>query len=175
MSVEHQQQGNYPTSESLTRLSVSTPTGSSYEHECPREPRIPIYLLVGGAFGTLHLVLLLWQQKKSRDLNHLGDGADDDDDDDLDDGVMSRSCRFTCYVLSAFLMVWFVLGNVWVLGVWQPNFSQPLHDPQNWCHRVVFFFSFYQLLAVYGLLGMLVIAVFITLLAYLLRRRCLGR
>ncbi|XP_025088065.1 uncharacterized protein LOC112560423 [Pomacea canaliculata] len=27
--------------------------GSSYDHECPREPRIPIYLLVGGALGPL--------------------------------------------------------------------------------------------------------------------------
>ncbi|KAL8590778.1 hypothetical protein ACOMHN_060354 [Nucella lapillus] len=144
--------------------------GSSYEHECPREPRIPIYLLVGGSFGTIHLIILLWQQKKSRDYNYL---ADDncDDDDDFDDGVMSRSCRFTCHGLSAFLLVWFVLGNVWVLGVWQPNFQQPLHDPQNWCHRVVFFFSFYQLLAVYSMAGMVLLMVLVCLIIFLLRRR----
>ncbi|XP_076467632.1 uncharacterized protein LOC143298637 [Babylonia areolata] len=141
--------------------------GSSYEHECPREPRIPIYLLVGGSFGTIHLVILLWQQKKSRDYNYPGD----DDDDDFDDGVMSRSCRFTCYMLSAFLLVWFVLGNIWVLGVWQPNFQQPLHDPQNWCHRVVFFFSFYQLLAVYGLMGLVLLVVLLVMFVFLVRRR----
>jgi hypothetical protein len=150
-------------------------TGSSYQHECPREPRIPIYLLVGGAFGLIQIVILLWQQKKSRDYNYVGDdGGGDLDDDDFDDGVMTRSCRFTCYVLTAFLAVWFVLGNVWVLGVWQPNFSQPLHDPQNWCHRVVFFFSFYQLLVVYGLLGFVLLVVLTTCLVYLVRRR-LGR
>ncbi|KAL8570294.1 hypothetical protein ACOMHN_011316 [Nucella lapillus] len=146
--------------------------GSSYEHECPREPRIPIYLLVGGAFGSIHLVILLWQQKKSRDYNYMGDDPCDDDDDDFDDGVMARSCRFTCYVLSAFLSVWFVLGNVWVLGVWQPNFQQPLHDPQNWCHRVVFFFSFYQLLAVYSLLGLVLLVILLTMLVFLVRRWC---
>lgn len=145
--------------------------GSSYEHECPKEPRIPIYLLVGGAFGTIHIVILLWQQKKSRDFNYMGE---DVDDDDFDDGVMSRSCRFTCYVLSAFLVAWFVLGNVWVLRVWKPNFHQPLHDPQNWCHEVVFFFSFYQLLAMYGLISLTLLLVLITMLAFLIRSR-LGR
>ena len=160
--------------------------GSSYEHECPLEPRIPIYLLVGGAFGAIHIIILLWQQKKSRDNNCLGEddggggggmggggggGGEDADDDDFDDGVMSRSCRFTCYVLWAFLLVWFVLGNVWVLGAWQPNFQQPLHDPQNWCHETVFFFSFYQLLAVYGLLALALLVLLLAVLTFLLRRR----
>ena len=131
---------------------------------------------MGGAFGAIQIVLLLWQQKKSRD-NYLSDdgaGGISEDDDDFDDGVMSRSCRFTCYVLWVFLLVWFVLGNVWVLRVWKPNFKQPLHDPQNWCHETVFFFSFYQLLAVYGLAGLALLVVLLTMLAYLIRRR-LGR
>nr|KAG5702683.1 hypothetical protein BaRGS_013320 [Batillaria attramentaria] len=144
--------------------------GSSYEHECPREPRIPIYLLVGGSFGAIQIVILLWQQKKSRDLTYLGD--DNEDDDDFDDGVMSRSCRFTCHILSAFLVVWFVLGNVWVLRVWKPNFQQPLHDPQNWCHEVVFFFAFYQLVAVYGLMALGVLVVLICLMVFAISRRC---
>lgn len=144
--------------------------GSSYDHECPREPRIPIYLLVGGAFGAIEIVIILWQQKKSRDFTCSGDDITEDDDD-FDDGMMSRSCRFTGYMLTAFLAVWFVLGNVWVLAIWKPNFQQPLHDPQNWCNEIVFFFAFYQLVAVHGLVALVLLILTTTLIVFTLKRR----
>ena len=122
--------------------------------------------MVGGAFGIVQLVTLLWQQKKSRDLNYLGD----DDDDFDDDGVVSRSCRFSGYFVGVFLLAWFVLGNVWVFEMWQPNFTQPLHDPQNWCQRVVFLFTFYHLMVVYGMLALVLLAILVTVFVYIITR-----
>ncbi|KAL5012050.1 hypothetical protein ScPMuIL_010601 [Solemya velum] len=53
--------------------------GSSYRDECPKEPKIPIYLLVGGVFGLIKIILLLWNHRKTLHYELL------DDDDDLDD------------------------------------------------------------------------------------------
>lgn len=38
------------------------PAGVNYLHECPLEPNVPIYLLVGGCFGTLKMLWLICQQ-----------------------------------------------------------------------------------------------------------------
>ncbi|KAL8610076.1 hypothetical protein ACOMHN_045473 [Nucella lapillus] len=144
--------------------------GSSYLHECPREPRLSIYLQVGGAFGCLLLILLLWQQRrwrKAKDLN--------DDDDDVDDGVMTRSCRFTCHMVTLFELAWFIMGNVWLWGMGTPNFQQPLHEPLNWCHRDLYLFTFYHLLAMYALLGIVLMGCACTVLVYSIRRTCRNR
>ncbi|GAB1602232.1 hypothetical protein Ahia01_000502300, partial [Argonauta hians] len=37
-------------------------SGSSFQEECPKEPRILIYLLVTGSMGTLKIFLSLWRQ-----------------------------------------------------------------------------------------------------------------
>ncbi|PVD34479.1 hypothetical protein C0Q70_05754 [Pomacea canaliculata] len=124
----------------------------------------------GRGFGAIEIVIILWQQKKSRDFTCSGDDITEDDDD-FDDGMMSRSCRFTGYMLTAFLAVWFVLGNVWVLAIWKPNFQQPLHDPQNWCNEIVFFFAFYQLVAVHGLVALVLLILTTTLIVFTLKRR----
>ena len=78
--------------------------------DCPIEPKIPVYLLVGGCVGLLKLLSLLWQQFRSRhgDEMYAGDG-------DGGETVMpSRSSRFSDAIVSVFLVIWFVIGNVWV-------------------------------------------------------------
>ncbi|XP_062613484.1 transmembrane protein 272-like [Saccostrea cucullata] len=124
--------------------------GSTYRNECPVEPRIPIYLLVGGSFGLIKVLLMLWNQKKRN-----SDTCDDEDDDaDTEDAVVRRTTKFTSFILTIFLLVWFVMGNIWFYNIWKPNFDQPLHEPRNWCHEVVFRYTFYHLVTCYGLLGL---------------------
>ncbi|CAL1534463.1 unnamed protein product [Lymnaea stagnalis] len=138
--------------------------GTSYLEDCPKEPKIPIYLLVGGAFGFIFLCIVLWQQKRARDYVLLDDSKDDSDVDD--DDVMTRSYRFTGYILSFFLLFWFALGNFWLFSIWQPNYSQPLHEPRNWCSRRLYQYAFYQMVTCYSLFGMGVIAFLGCLAAY---------
>ncbi|XP_046336486.1 uncharacterized protein LOC124118423 isoform X1 [Haliotis rufescens] len=148
---------------SLTGLPIAMIViGGSHRVDCPREPKVPIYLLVGGGFGLLKMLLLLWRQKKSRDYERLDDCVDDD----ADDIVMSRSTRFSGYILTIFLLSWFILGNVWIFQVWKPNFVQPLHEPMNWCNETVYMFSVYQIFACYGLMGFCVLELLILLIAY---------
>nr|XP_022319990.1 uncharacterized protein LOC111122506 [Crassostrea virginica] len=122
--------------------------GSTYRNDCPREPRLPIYLLVGGSFGLIKVLLMLWDQKKQSNDACL----DDDDDSDTDDAVVQRTTKFTGFILSVFLSAWFVMGNVWFYEIWMPNFEQPLHEPSNWCHLIVFRYTFYHLVTCYGLI-----------------------
>lgn len=127
--------------------------GSTYRSDCPLEPRIPIYLLVGGSFGLIKVFLMLWNQKK-----HSNDACvDDDDDGETDDAVVRRTTKFTEFILSVFLSVWFIIGNVWFYKIWIPNFEQPLHEPNNWCHMTVFRYTFYHLVTCYGLIALVVI------------------
>lgn len=127
--------------------------GSTYRSDCPLEPRIPIYLLVGGSFGLIKVFLMLWNQKK-----HSNDACvDDDDDGETDDAVVRRTTKFTEFILSVFLSVWFIMGNVWFYKIWIPNFEQPLHEPSNWCHMTVFRYTFYHLVTCYGLIALVVI------------------
>ncbi|XP_076446298.1 transmembrane protein 272-like [Babylonia areolata] len=143
--------------------------GTSYQHECPQEPRVPIYLQVGGAFGCLLLLLLLYQHRRWRRAKDLDDDIGNNDDDDDDDGVMTRSCRFTCHVVSLFLLAWFVMGNVWLWAMGQPNFKQPLHEPRNWCSKVLYLFTLYHLLACHGLLAVSLVGILLTVLVYSVR------
>ncbi|XP_059152417.1 transmembrane protein 272-like [Physella acuta] len=138
--------------------------GTSYLEECPKEPKIPIYLLVGGAFGFIFICIVLWQQKRARDYMLLDDSKDDADVDD--DDVMTRSYRFTGYILSLFLLIWFALGNYWLFGIWQPNYTQPLHEPRNWCSKQLYTYAFYQLVTCYSLFGVSVIGFLGCLVAY---------
>lgn len=127
--------------------------GSTHRSDCPLEPRVPIYLLVGGSFGLIKVFLMLWNQKK-----HSNDACvDDDDDGETDDAVVRRTTKFTEFILCVFLSVWFIMGNVWFYKIWKPNFEQPLHEPSNWCHMTVFRYTFYHLVTCYGLIALVVI------------------
>ncbi|XP_048774837.2 transmembrane protein 272-like [Ostrea edulis] len=139
----------------LTALPISMiAVGSTYRNECPVEPRLPIYLLVGGSFGLIKVFLLLWNQNK----NSNNACADEDDDADTEDAVVHRTTKFTGFILTVFLFVWFVMGNIWFYKIdWMPNFEQPLHEPSNWCHVIVFRYTLYQLVTCYGLLGLAVL------------------
>lgn len=140
--------------------------GVKYMHECPVAPKIPIYLLVGGSFGLLKLLSMLWKQIQSRRYERLDDGFDADDGNG--DLFMSKSSRFSDTILSLFLFIWFIFGNYWVFRIWKPHFVQLLHEPSNWCDRTVYMFAFGQILGCYGLMGL--IALLIILLA--LCHRC---
>ncbi|XP_022328265.2 uncharacterized protein LOC111127399 [Crassostrea virginica] len=119
--------------------------GVKYLEECPREPKLPIYLLVGGCFGGLKLLLLLCEQARKL--------RDDDDETIHDDSELLTMTKVAHVCLSLFLCVWFGFGNFWLFGVGIPKFKAPLHEPRNWCDRVVFTFTFWQIVICYILLS----------------------
>ncbi|KAL3880606.1 hypothetical protein ACJMK2_032833, partial [Sinanodonta woodiana] len=61
--------------------------GSTYRNECPIEYKLPVYLMVGGIFGALKIVILLCLKKHSNSYEILEGESDVDDDDDDEDLV----------------------------------------------------------------------------------------
>nr|KAI8757534.1 CAunnamed protein product [Biomphalaria glabrata] len=136
---------------------VMTAIGVNYLHECPREPKLPIYLVVGGCFGIIKLIFLLWKQIK----RHREDVIDLHDDDDL-----LTMTRMTNMALNVFLSVWFIFGHYWLIRIWKPHFKAPLHEPRNWCDETVFFFTFWQLVVCHIILALVLVTAVILYCCY---------
>ncbi|PKU39938.1 dehydrogenase reductase sdr family member 12 [Limosa lapponica baueri] len=57
-------------------------TGMKFLEDCPVQPLIPLYLLVGGVIGSLKVTLLLYDSTRMRQLLSKSIVIDDDDDDE---------------------------------------------------------------------------------------------
>ena len=115
--------------------------GAKYKDDCPVEPFIPIYLIVGGSFGMLKTIIVLCQRARTHE-------------DDLDmDEDQSMSTKFIDGVLNLFLFTWFIAGNIWVYSKYRPNPSPPPSDPLNYCNPTLYLFAFWVITASYILMG----------------------
>ena len=124
--------------------------GVKHLEDCPKEPYIPIYLLVGGCTNLLKIMSLLWRQMKQRQLEKLEENTEQY----REDLQASNSTRCSDFILSVFLVIWFICGNYWVFSIYKPEFDQPLLDPRNWCDRGTYMFALVQVIACYCLLAL---------------------
>lgn len=140
--------------------------GLKYLEDCPIQPKIPIYLLVGGCFGLLKLLTLMFYQVRSRHYEKL-----DDEDGSRGLSTLITSSRFMDVLLSAFLVAWFACGNYWVLSIWQPSYHLSLDDPNNWCNKTAYLFAFVQLMLCYGMMGIVVFTLLLLALCQVVWKR----
>ncbi|XP_049872490.1 serine/arginine repetitive matrix protein 2-like [Pectinophora gossypiella] len=112
--------------------------GVQYIRDCPAEPRIPVYMVVGGAAGGAGICWLLWAQLASRSVNSSASVPE----------------RVLAYTLAVFLMGWFGFGNLWTLGIMWPDYAPTLFEPNQWCHRTLYVFALTQLGVVWGLVAL---------------------
>ncbi|XP_070552895.1 transmembrane protein 272-like [Ptychodera flava] len=118
--------------------------GSIYKDDCRAEPYIPLYLIVSGAFSIAFFFLSACAGDKKRRL--VTDGGEDDDSS-------SYSCaKFLSSLISLFLLAWFIAGNVWIYGTYEPDYSNTEAD--DYCHKTLYLFSFWLMNATYILLGL---------------------
>ncbi|XP_029183011.1 transmembrane protein 272-like isoform X3 [Acropora muricata] len=115
--------------------------GAKYKDDCPVEPFIPIYLIVGGSFGMLKTIIVLCQRARTHE-----DDADIDED-------QSMSTKFIDGVLNLFLFTWFIAGNIWVYSKYKPNPIPLPSDPLNYCNPTLYMFAFWVITASYILMG----------------------
>ncbi|XP_061565544.1 transmembrane protein 272-like [Cololabis saira] len=115
--------------------------GAVYLHDCPRQPYIPIYLIVLGVFGVLLSVLrCLPGTQQPRDGPHTS---------------LSRVCTSWKLLMFTFLFCWFIAGNVWIYSIYQPNYDKNTSvDPH--CDKTLYLFSFWITTLVYIFLGLAV-------------------
>ncbi|XP_028040398.1 uncharacterized protein LOC114250636 [Bombyx mandarina] len=115
--------------------------GVQYIRDCPAEPRIPVYMVVGGAAGGAGICWLLWAQLASRNSNSSASVPE----------------TILAYTLTVFLMGWFACGNYWTLDIMWPDYSPTLFEPNQWCHKTLYVFALTQLGVVWGVLAFIVL------------------
>ncbi|XP_069035164.1 transmembrane protein 272-like [Lepisosteus oculatus] len=124
--------------------------------DCPVQPMIPLYLLVGGVVGSLKVTLLLYDITKMRSLLSKSVVIDDDDDDEYPWRLNAHK-YYLHIVLSLFLFIWFILGNYWVFSVYLPNFIPPFHRPSDYCEKSLYVFAVCVLGLSYTVLALLLL------------------
>ena len=142
---------------------------------CPKQPKIPIYIFVFGAFGMVKILQNLYDLWRTRrkDRFDQGDIVDDEEGGGAS-GAADGSSAFVDNAMSLFLLVWFGFGNYWVLPIYgKTNFIQPVeNDSMNWCSKDAFMTAVYHIAAVYILAaGFLIIVLFIFIYSKLCRVR----
>ncbi|XP_061566199.1 transmembrane protein 272-like [Cololabis saira] len=114
--------------------------GAVYLHDCPREPYIPIYLIVFGVFGVLLSVLPclpcteLPRDGPATSMSNLGFALN--------------------FLMSIFLLCWFIAGNVWIYSIYQPNYDKNTTSVDPYCDKTLYLFSFWIPTLVYIFLGL---------------------
>ena len=121
---------------------------------CPKEPRLPIYLLVGGCFGMIKLLSTLWRNIQTRRYENMNV---DFDDNDSDEAFANKTYRTMDTLLFLFLFCWQIAGSYWTLIIWTPPFKQTLYEPSNWCDKTVYMFTCFQLCGSYFVMFVYVI------------------
>merc|ERR1719494_224594 len=108
-----------------------TVAGLWHQNECPLEPKIPIYLYIGG-LTTLFILLFsifsgvfanYYQKNKSKFNERV---------------VFLNGVIVTCVTLFEF--IWFILGNIWVFGNFYPEYHD--HHSPKYCDKLLYTLAF---------------------------------
>lgn len=98
--------------------------GIAYLRKCPMEPKIPLYLVVGGLTGLYKVLLLFFDESKMRhDDYHKPATTPSAAGASVLTRINGRSVATSALhkILDIFLSLWFLMGNFWVLknvGFW---------------------------------------------------------
>ncbi|XP_022906891.1 serine/arginine repetitive matrix protein 5-like [Onthophagus taurus] len=112
--------------------------GIQFLRDCPRGPQIPVYMVVGGSVGCVKMAWMLWDQLRVRRI------------DSANGGGTSIGARVASFALTLFLIVWFSLGNYWILSIKWPDYAPTLFEPNRWCDRTLYVFALVHLFIVYA-------------------------
>ncbi|KAI5615814.1 hypothetical protein C0J50_0495, partial [Silurus asotus] len=109
--------------------------GVLYLKECPRQPLVPVYLLVSGVFA---LVLVVLSCLPCAQEEEQGGGA------------INTLCTTWNSIVTIFLFCWFIAGNVWVYSIYEPSYDT--HTPE-YCAKTLYLFAFWTITLVYIIIG----------------------
>jgi len=111
--------------------------GSIHFHDCPAEPYIPLFLIVGGAFSVFKYLIGVITRIRQGDSNSQ----------DNPPQPHPAQSLITC-----FLCGWFITGCVWVYRVYKPDFNE--NAGHNYCNETVYIFAFWLITTAYIFLGL---------------------
>ncbi|XP_038588475.1 transmembrane protein 272-like [Micropterus salmoides] len=99
--------------------------GILYMNDCPRQPFIPIYLLLIGVCSIIER----WCLNKCNTLLYR--------------------------VFSFFVFIWFIAGNVGIYSIYEPNYNKNTTQVSPYCNKTLYLFAFWTNNLTYILLGVL--------------------
>ncbi|XP_059474230.1 uncharacterized protein LOC132195936 [Neocloeon triangulifer] len=116
--------------------------GTIYYNQCPAEPNIPLYLVVGGGVTLLNNLLGNFRIERNEQNNEVS--------------LQRRKSPAKAFI-TTFMFIWFVLGSFWVYKHYMPSF-----DPmdRNYCHPTVYLFAFWVITSSYLILLFLSLSIF---------------
>ncbi|XP_072106046.1 transmembrane protein 272-like [Mobula birostris] len=121
--------------------------GTIYLHSCTKQYLIPIYLIVSGSF-TLFFVITTLKSCGSRE------------EDSMEVARKSGTVWRTLGLIFSF--VWFICGNVWIYGSYEPEYTDKLSP--NYCDKTLYLFAFWTTNCAYIALGLTLVSGFCGLL-----------
>lgn len=124
--------------------------GSLHLNDCPVEPNIPIFLIVGGSFSVLKYILNLGSARKNRRSNNVNGGGENNSNE-------PPPTHPGQYLINCFLCAWFITGCVWVYRVYPPMVTETQPDDAfyaRYCHVLVYNFAFWLITSAYIFLGL---------------------
>ncbi|CAB4013665.1 Hypothetical predicted protein, partial [Paramuricea clavata] len=118
--------------------------GAVYLDECRIERMIPVFLIVHGSVYLLRYTVTTC----------LRVGTKNDEEIDTEKDVDTiRFFNVFLFFIDLFLVIWFIVGSVWVYG----HFSDVQYHDSNgpsYCSRVAYLFAFWFTTIHYIVLGM---------------------
>ncbi|KAM7377264.1 hypothetical protein PAMA_013859 [Pampus argenteus] len=96
--------------------------GAVYLYDCPRQPYIPIYLLVKGVFSLLPSVVVRQTNTDNPGIYRGSAGG----------------------LISFFLLCWFIAGNVWIYSIYEPNYNKTTTSVDPYCDKALYLFAFWS-------------------------------
>ncbi|UJR36777.1 hypothetical protein I4U23_029490 [Adineta vaga] len=129
--------------------------GCKYSNECPKQPLLIIYHLIGGGVGFF---FWLWLMLRALRRRRLESGLEDDDDIDYDANVADSSggqrlkdngIWFMELLAFIFLLIAFSMGNYWTWSIFWPANDMTETQPIDWCNHSLYIFSLVSLGIIY--------------------------
>ncbi|KAL6490667.1 hypothetical protein MHYP_G00010120 [Metynnis hypsauchen] len=107
---------------------VITGLGARHLYDCPKQPMVPVYLLVGGVACLCLQIFPIFYCRQS-------------------DGKISLICRIFNFLLLIFCPIWLITGSVFVYTAYQPNYKS--RWSAEYCERILYEIAFWITTAIY--------------------------
>lgn len=116
--------------------------GAKYKDDCPKEDKIPIYLIVAGAVLIVRNLSSMCSRASERN--------DDDETEEDEKNPVHKCCDS---ILDLFIFCWFITGNYWIYHIYEPSYSSK--DVNGYCNETLYLFAFWITTSTYILAGFL--------------------
>ncbi len=140
--------------------------GWKYSNDCPIQPLLIIYHVIGGGVGSL---FCLWLMLRALRRRRQESGLEDDDDTDYDahlgDGTDGQRLKdngiwFMELLAFTFLLISFLMGNYWTWSIFWPAQDMTETQPIDWCNHSLYIFTLVSIGIIYLLVIFVIVFIF---------------